>query len=86
MEHLLCALHGAKHFTSIISNLIFIPKLGEVLQPSLVRGENHDPEPLVTYPRPQAPTGAEPGLESRSRQYISGVRNFACHHNHLRGC
>lgn len=54
MQYLLCALHSAKHFTSVVSYFNPHTNAGrQVLSFSFVRRGNQGSGPSVTCPRPQ---------------------------------
>lgn len=87
-QTLLLALHGAQHFTPIISYFHSHTKVRrEVLQPSLGRWENQVSEKAISHlPKATEPAGAEPGLQPHAPARVS--QRFSIlpvHQNHLKG-
>lgn len=87
-QTLLFAMHGAQHFTAIISYFHSHTKVRrEVLQPSLVRWENQVSKKAINNsPKATEPAGAEPGLKPHAPARVS--QRFSIlpvHQNHLKG-
>ena len=87
-QTLLFALHGARHFTPIISYFHSHTKVRrEVLQPTLVRWENQVSKKAISnLPKATEPAGAEPGPKPHAPAGVS--QRFSIlpvHQNHLKG-